>query len=292
MAMEAPGRPGVRPHETGARIEHVLVSAFAMPTDLPEADGTLEWNRTVLVAVELGGGGEHGFGYTYADEATAKLVESELAEVVLGADAFAIPALRAALRRKVRNLGARGVAAMALSAVDTALWDFKARVLGVSLLALLGKRRAAVAAYGSGGFTSYSLEQLERQLAGFVLQGLRSVKMKVGSEPLRDPERVSAARAAIGDQVELFVDANGAYSRKLSLSLAEHFADQATRASSGSRSPFRRTISLGCASSATARRPAWRLRPANTATKAATSAACSKPARWTSSKPTRPVAAA
>ena len=225
VALHGLARP-MSPSKVSASVERVVVSAYSMPTDLPEADGTLEWGRTVLVTVELTGAGERGFGYTYADEATAKLVETELADVVLGADALAIPALRAALRRKVRNLGMRGIAAMALSAVDTALWDLKARLLGVPLLVLLGARRSSVAAYGSGGFTSYSLAQLERQLAGFAELGLRSVKMKVGSEPSRDPERVSAARAAIGDEVALFVDANGAYSHKLALSLGEHFADQ------------------------------------------------------------------
>jgi L-alanine-DL-glutamate epimerase-like enolase superfamily enzyme len=209
-----------------ATVERVTVSAFAIPTDFPEADGTFEWTRTVLVTVELAARGERGFGYTYADEATAKLVESTLAEVVLGNDALAIPALRAAMLRKVRNLGARGIAAMALSAVDTALWDLKARVLGVPLLDLLGARRDAIAAYGSGGFTSYPIERLERQLGDWAKQGFGRVKMKVGSDPAHDPERVVAARAAIGSGVELFVDANGAYTRKLALGLAEHFADQ------------------------------------------------------------------
>jgi L-alanine-DL-glutamate epimerase-like enolase superfamily enzyme len=209
-----------------ATVETVTVSAFSIPTDFPEADGTFEWKRTVLVAVELAARGERGFGYTYADEATAKLVESTLAEVVLGNDVFAIPALRAAMLRKVRNLGARGIAAMAISAVDTALWDLKARVLGLPLLTLLGRRRDSIAAYGSGGFTSYPIERLERQLGDWVKQGFGRVKMKVGSDPARDPERVVAARAAVGSGVELFVDANGAYTRKLALALAEHFADQ------------------------------------------------------------------
>ncbi|HTQ07420.1 MAG TPA: enolase C-terminal domain-like protein [Polyangiaceae bacterium] len=212
--------------KTRATVERVGVSAFAIPTDFPEADGTLEWHRTVLVAVELLGGGERGFGYTYADEATAKLVEATLAEVVLGADCFAIPALRAAMRRKVRNLGARGVAAMAVSAVDVALWDLKARVLGVPLLALLGARRDSVAVYGSGGFTSYPLERLEQQLGGWAREGFGRVKMKVGSDAARDPERVRATRAAVGAGVELFVDANGAYAQKQALALAERFAEQ------------------------------------------------------------------
>ncbi len=209
-----------------AMLERLVVSAFSLSTDYPEADGTFEWTRTVLVTVELTAAGERGFGYTYADEATAKLVETALAEVVLGHDAFAIPALRAAMRRKVRNLGSRGIAAMAISAVDVALWDLKARILGLPLIALLGARRDAIAAYGSGGFTSYPLERLESQLGGWAKQGFGGVKLKVGSDPLRDPERVMAARAAIGNDVELFVDANGAYTRKQALALAEHFADQ------------------------------------------------------------------
>jgi L-alanine-DL-glutamate epimerase-like enolase superfamily enzyme len=209
-----------------ATIERLTVSAFSIPTDFPEADGTFEWRRTVLVIVELSARGERGFGYTYADLATAKLIETTLAEIVLGNDASALPALRAAMRRKVRNLGSRGIAAMASSALDTALWDLKARLLGLPLLALLGARRDAIAAYGSGGFTSYPVERLAKQLEGWAKEGFRRVKMKVGSDPALDPERVAAARSAIGDGVELFVDANGAYSRKQALAFAAHFAAQ------------------------------------------------------------------
>src|SRR4051794_3630491 len=103
---------------------------------------------------------------------------------------------------------------MAISAVDNALWDLKARLLGVSLLDLLGAVRDRAPVYGSGGFTSYSVEQLQRQLGGWAAEGFKAVKMKVGCEPDADVERVRAARQAIGPAVELYVDANGAYSRK------------------------------------------------------------------------------
>lgn len=209
-----------------ATIEALTVSAYGIPTDLPEADGTFEWQRTVLVTVELTSGRERGFGYTYADEATAKLIDVALAETVLGADPFELPRIRAALRRKVRNVGSRGIAAMALSAIDVALWDLRARVVGLPLVELLGVRREGVPAYGSGGFTSYGIDELERQLGGWASRGMKHVKMKVGSEPGRDLERVCAARAAIGPEVELFVDANGAYARKQALRLAEEFAQQ------------------------------------------------------------------
>jgi L-alanine-DL-glutamate epimerase-like enolase superfamily enzyme len=127
----------------------------------------------------------------------------------------------------VRNVGYPGVAASAISAVDIALWDLKARLLDVPLSSLLGRVRDSVPVYGSGGFTSYSDSRLERQLAGWAEQGISSVKMKVGSEPERDPERVRRARAAIGDGVGLFVDANGAYQRKQALCLAEVFVQEA-----------------------------------------------------------------
>jgi L-alanine-DL-glutamate epimerase-like enolase superfamily enzyme len=126
--------------------------------------------------------------------------------------------------RSIRNLGRPGIASMAISAVDVALWDLKARLLNTSLLGLLGKIRDHVSVYGSGGFTSYSLQQLQNQLSGWAAAGMRRVKMKIGRDPAADPERVRAARSAIGPGVELFVDANGAYERKQALLQAERFA--------------------------------------------------------------------
>jgi L-alanine-DL-glutamate epimerase-like enolase superfamily enzyme len=101
----------------------------------------------------------------------------------------------------------------------------KARLLDLPLVTLLGEVRESVPIYGSGGFTSYSDEQHERQFCGWVEKGISRVKMNVGREPANDPRRVEKARAAIGPNTELFVDANGAYSRKQALNLAEKFAD-------------------------------------------------------------------
>ena len=114
---------------------------------------------------------------------------------------------------------------MAIAAVDSAMWDLKARILGLPLVTLFGAARDSVAVYGSGGFTSYDNEQLRKQLSGWAQQGIPRVKMKVGREPLRDVERVAAARDAIGPKVELFVDANGAYTRKQALALADRFQE-------------------------------------------------------------------
>jgi len=207
------------------KIDKLTVSAYTVPTDLPEGDGTLDWNSTTLVLVRATGGSETGIGYTYADTATARLIEDKLRPLIEGGDIGYIPGLWKQMAVHTRNLGHPGIVAMAISAVDTALWDLKARLLGVPLCELLGVARDSVPLYGSGGFTSYSIDQLQKQLADWAEAGMRWVKMKVGREPETDLARVGAARKAIGAQATLFVDANGAYSRKQSLELAQRFAD-------------------------------------------------------------------
>ncbi len=216
---------------TGARIDAAVdeldVAAYTVPTDAPEADGTLSWTSTTIVVVHAHAGGERGVGYTYADVSTAKLIESKLADVVSGRDALDPQAAWLAMVGAIRNLGRPGISSMAISAVDCALWDLKARLLELPLCKLVGMAHDRVPVYGSGGFTAYPLSRLQEQLAGWVERGIPRVKMKVGSVPGDDPERVRAARAAIGPNVELFVDANGAYTRKQALSLAERFATDA-----------------------------------------------------------------
>jgi L-alanine-DL-glutamate epimerase-like enolase superfamily enzyme len=206
-------------------IEHIDLSAYKVPTDSRESDGTYEWDSTTIVVIEIAAGVKTGLGYTYADAATAKLAGSELAEVVKGRDAMAIPGAHAAMVAAVRNLGRPGIASMAISAVDAALWDLKAKLLDVALVTLLGAVRESAPVYGSGGFTSYSDEQIRDQLGGWVAQGIPRVKMKIGRHPEDDVRRVKIARQAIGREAELFVDANGAYSRKQALAMAEAFSE-------------------------------------------------------------------
>lgn len=209
----------------GIPIRRIEVAAYRVPTDFPESDGTLEWNSTTLVLVHAEAGNEVGLGYTYADTATATLIHHLLAKVIEGRDAMATAACWKAMADRTRNLGRPGIVAMAISAVDCALWDLKARLLQVPLASLLGPVREAVPIYGSGGFTSYSDQQLQRQLEGWVEQGIPRVKMKIGRDPAADVERVRLVRRAIGSGAALFVDANGAYSRKQALAQAEKFAD-------------------------------------------------------------------
>jgi L-alanine-DL-glutamate epimerase-like enolase superfamily enzyme len=212
-------------HLPEVRIGRLRASAYHIPTDFPESDGTLEWKATTLVVVEAPSADQIGIGYTYADRATARLINDMLAEVVEGRDAMATSGNWLAMIRAIRNLGRPGISSMAIAAADNALWDLKARILGLPLVTLLGAARDSVAVYGSGGFTSYDKDRLREQLSGWAEQGIPRVKMKVGRVPLEDSDRVAAARDAIGPNVELFVDANGAYTRKQALELASRFRD-------------------------------------------------------------------
>jgi L-alanine-DL-glutamate epimerase-like enolase superfamily enzyme len=205
-------------------IEHVEVSAYKIATDAPESDGTYQWDSTTIVVVEATAGGVRSLGYSYADGATAHLVQELLAATVTGLDALSVPTAWTRMVEAVRNLGHPGIAAMAISAVDNSLWDLKARLLGQSLASLLGRARDGVPVYGSGGFTSYSRQQLQDQLGGWAREGFGRVKMKIGRDPDHDLERVRWAREAIGPDTELFVDANGAYHLAQALWFAERFA--------------------------------------------------------------------
>lgn len=205
-------------------IGEVGVSVYEIPTDAPESDGTLEWSSTTMVLVTLKAGGETGLGYTYADGATATFIESKLRSVLEGADPFDIPRIRQDMEVALRNDGRPGVAAMAVSAVDTALWDLKGKLLGSSVAGLLGRARDEIPVYGSGGFTSYDEDRLASQLHAWVEEGCRWVKMKVGRDPEADIDRVAAAADAVGE-AGLFVDANGAWRRKQALLYAETYAE-------------------------------------------------------------------
>ena len=208
-----------------AEIGDIRVSAYDVPTEnQPESDGTAVWSKTTLVVVEVQAGAWRGLGYTYADAGAARILRDVIAPVVRGLDPLDTRRVYEESCRTVRNHGRSGAGAMAISALDIAVWDLKAKMLGVPVAKLLGTVRSGVAAYGSGGFTSYSESQLADQLSRWADEGFGFVKMKVGREPWSDLQRVRTARKAIGRQCALFVDANGAYSRKEALRLAREFA--------------------------------------------------------------------
>ena len=171
-------------------VEKVHLSAYTIPTDAPESDGTLEWDSTTLIICEIHAGETIGLGYTYGNQATAAVIDHLAEKCLLRQSALDVSGLHAAMLRQVRNDGSRGIASMAISALDVALWDLKAKVLQCSVVDLLGVVTPGVSVYGSGGFTTYTNAKLAQQLSGWARDGIKAVKMKIGSEPTADMERV------------------------------------------------------------------------------------------------------
>ncbi len=215
-------------------IESVQATAYTVPTDAPEGDGTAQWDATTMVVVQAAAGGQVGTGWTYGAGACAQIVWDQLADVVVGRDADAVPGCWSAMVAAVRNATRAGAVGYAISAVDVALWDLKARLLGVPLAGLFGVVHEAVPVYGSGGFTTYDDDRLTEQLTGWVRgQHIPRVKIKIGESwgtcETRDLERIALSREVIGPDVELYVDANGGYQRKQAVRMAHAMSDSDVR---------------------------------------------------------------
>jgi L-alanine-DL-glutamate epimerase-like enolase superfamily enzyme len=211
-------------------VDAVTASAYTVPTDAPEGDGTAAWSDTTVVVVEARCGEVVGTGWTYGPAACAELAERLLAPAVVGGDALSVPGLWTRMRRAARNATTAGAAHYSLSAVDVALWDLKARLLHLSLVDLFGAVRDRVPVYGSGGFTTYDDRQTIEQLGRWTHEeGIPRVKIKIaesaGSCEERDVQRVGLARRTIGPRAELYVDANGGYTAKQAVRLARAVAD-------------------------------------------------------------------
>ncbi|GGL80927.1 mandelate racemase [Streptomyces fumigatiscleroticus] len=212
------------------KLHRPAVSVYTVPTDAPEADGTLSWDSTTVVIAEVSAGEATGTGWTYGPAAVGGFLQEQLAPLVEGHSALDVPAAHDAMCRAVRNVGRPGVAACAISALDLALWDLKARLLELPLTRLLGACRDRIPVYGSGGFTTYHDTHLAAQLNGWVHgQRIPRVKIKIGGswgrEVSRDLTRVRAARQVIGPKTELYVDANGAYNRKQAVRIGQALAE-------------------------------------------------------------------
>ncbi len=215
-------------------IDEIQTRVYTIPTDAPEADGTLAWDSTTMVLVRVRSGPTWGIGWTYGAAQCGAVVSDSLAPLVQGHSALDVGARFVDMVTAVRNNGRQGAIGYAISAVDIALWDLKARLLEVPLHRLLGGTREAVPVYGSGGFTTYTETQLASQLHGWVHeQNIPRVKIKIGeswgTNPARDLDRLRQARKVIGDDVELYADANGGYSRKQAIRVAHAAAEHDLR---------------------------------------------------------------
>ncbi len=203
-------------------IKEAQVEVYRVPTEEPESDGTFRWDHTDMVLVTLEAGDVKGWGYSYADTATARLVHDLLLPLIEGESVFERARLWERMVQHIRNLGRPGICSMAIAAVDNALWDLYAKVLKMPLCRLLGQLRNNIPCYASGGFTSYSPVELSNRFRAKRKEGFNMFKMKIGRDKIQDLKRIEAARDAI-DDAQLFVDANGAYFAREAVSMAADF---------------------------------------------------------------------
>lgn len=208
-----------------AVVNQVEVQALSFPTPSPESDGTLTWDHTDVVTVEVRAGSQTGLGWSYTSPAAVELIRTVLAHEVLGEDASSPVRLWERMHRACRNLGTRGVVMAAISAMDIALWDLRSRGLRVSLADLWGAERDSVPVYGSGGFTSMGLEELDAQVDQWLADGCAAVKLKIGEnwgrDVTRDLERVARVVNRVQGDAEVMVDANGGYSRSQAMQVGQ-----------------------------------------------------------------------
>jgi L-alanine-DL-glutamate epimerase-like enolase superfamily enzyme len=155
------------------------------------------------------------------------VVENVFKELLIGKDPFNIEQLWNDMFWAVRGYGRKGVAFYSISAVDIALWDLKAKALGLPLYKLLGPYAESVPIYGSGGWTNYTESELVAEMTGIVDRGIKRVKMKVGKDfggsEREDIQRLAAVRKAVGDDVAVYVDANNGYYPKQAIYMAKEF---------------------------------------------------------------------
>ncbi len=206
-------------------MQKITLAAYKIPCEIHESDGTFEWDSTTIVVVSIKMDQWTGMGFSYGHEACLDVIKNTLSPHLKQIDVQDLPSIFGHMKNSVRNIGLHGIAAHAISAVDIALWDLKAKILDKPLCQLWGKTQDKIPIYGSGGFTSESPEKIARQFLQWKEKGVFRFKMKIGREPSQDFDRVKKVRGCLDASDEIFVDANGAYQRKQSLDFAKKFKE-------------------------------------------------------------------
>ncbi|WP_075222804.1 mandelate racemase/muconate lactonizing enzyme family protein [Acuticoccus yangtzensis] len=197
------------------RVTQVETRALKLPLAAPigSALGAIEGFGVILVTVRTDGGvtGEN-LVFTLNDRRTKVLRQmvDDLADQIVGFDAGHIAAFWARAWKDINFIGHQGVAVMAISALDGALWDALGKAAGLPLYRLLGGAGSSVPLYHSGGlWLSRSTDELVEEAGRFMAQGFKAMKMRLGNaDPRVDAARVRAVREAIGPDIKLMADAN------------------------------------------------------------------------------------
>lgn len=203
---------------TEHKIVNVTVDLVSAPVKAGCADATRKVETVGFTIVKVTtDSGLVGFGITYHEvggEATKVLIEKSIAPRLIGKDPFNTEEFWNDLFQYMRGVGRKGLTFCAISAVDIALWDLKGKILGVPLNKLFGSSsKERVQVYASGGWTSYDDDQLVQEAKDFVAEGYKMIKIKVGASGgiYHDLRRVKKVRDAVGENIEIMLDANNCW---------------------------------------------------------------------------------
>src|SRR5580704_10449918 len=189
------------------KIRDVRTTRLSVPFNPPIADSThvLDRIQWILVDIETDQGlvgSSYMLTFDYGAELLQAIVDVELKKVILGKDPRDITGIWHMCHAHSEYIGQSGLAAWGIGGIDIALWDLLGKYLKVPVCQLLGSNRAEVPVYGSGGWLSYSMDELLAEVNAYVQRGFKMVKMKVGSSDLNyDVERVRAVRKLVGEKV-------------------------------------------------------------------------------------------
>ncbi len=197
------------------KITKLRTGVVHFPFDPPIDGGALQLRSAdcVLVFLETDAG-LVGEGLVFALNNQRLPVINEMVRslepLVLGLDPELGGSFSARAFRDIGFLGRSGVAVIGVAGVDNALWDLRGKAAGLNVARLIGACTAAVPAYHSGGlWIGRSIDELQREAAGFVAQGWRAMKMRIGKPRAEDDvARVRAVRETIGPDIGLMVDSN------------------------------------------------------------------------------------
>lgn len=213
------------------KIKDIQTTLLSVPLNPPIADSThllkhIQWVVVDVFTDEELTGNSLMLTFDYGPELLRRIVDVELKKLLVGKDPQDIPGVWQMCYSHCEYIGQAGIGAWGIAAIDIALWDILGKKLGAPVCQLFGSNRALVPVYGSGGWLSYSLDELLAEVMGYVQRGFTMVKMKVGRPDVRqDVERVRAVRKAIGDKIGLMADANQAWTPQQAVSFASQAED-------------------------------------------------------------------
>lgn len=212
------------------KIDVHLVSA-RITSGIADATRAVDKIGMLVVRVTTDQGLE-GIGVTYNEtggEATKVLIEKVMAPELIGRDPLANEVIWNEMAQYLRGVGRKGLMFCALSAIDIALWDLKGKIVNLPLYRLWGGTETHIPVYGSGGWTSYTDEELVEEVKRMVGMGYSTIKFKVGygggKKPLRDVQRVQKVRDAIGPDIGILLDANNCWDAATAVQFANRVKD-------------------------------------------------------------------